>query len=134
VKPPLVNIKKLPNVVLHACKHITENMKLLKLWSPQIRLCLFMFRPMAWKQLNSLTTIITLSWLSGAEVTYPLWVRDVPVFNSRFRQGLLCLIVCFVVVAFYCFVQKHYLSQNFAFSFVFIYLVYLTNCKICDRL
>ena len=42
----------------------------------QIRLYLFTIRPIA-KQLNSLTTIVTFSWLGGAEITYPLWVRYV---------------------------------------------------------
>ena len=41
-------------------------MNLLKMCGPQIRLCLFTFRPIALKQLNSLTTINTLSWLKKA--------------------------------------------------------------------
>ena len=49
-----------------------------------------------------------------------------------------CLIFCFVVVVFYIFfLQKktHYLSQKFAIPFtMLIYLVYLTYCKIGDRL
>ena len=45
---------------------------------PHIWLCLFKFRPIASKQLNSLTTIDTHSSLSGAELTHPVWVRDVP--------------------------------------------------------
>jgi len=45
---------------------------------PQIRLCLFMFRPIASKQLNSLLTINTFSWLGGAVVTCPLWVQEAP--------------------------------------------------------
>ena len=45
---------------------------------PQIQLCLFTFRPIASKQLNSLTTIITLSWLGGAVVWHLLWVQEVP--------------------------------------------------------
>ena len=45
---------------------------------PQIRVCLFTFRPIASKHLNSLTTIDTLSWLGGAVVTHPLWVQEVP--------------------------------------------------------
>jgi len=53
--------EKLPNIVIHACKNITENMYLLKMSGLQIRVCLFTFRPIASKQLNSLTTIDTLS-------------------------------------------------------------------------
>jgi len=45
---------------------------------PQIQLCLFTFWPIASKQLNSLTTIDSLSWLGGAVVTHPLWVQEVP--------------------------------------------------------
>jgi len=46
---------------------------------PQIWLCLFTFRPIASKELNSLqSTIDTLSWLGGAVVTHSLWVQDVP--------------------------------------------------------
>jgi len=45
---------------------------------PQIWLCLFMFRPIASKQLNDLTTIDILSWLGGAVVTHPLSVQEVP--------------------------------------------------------
>jgi len=43
-------------------------MYLLKMCGPQI----------ASKQLNILTTIDTLSGFSGAEVTYILWVQEVP--------------------------------------------------------
>jgi len=53
-------------------------MNLLKKCGPQIRLCLFTFHPIASTQLNSLTTIDTLSWLGGAKITHPLWVQEVP--------------------------------------------------------
>jgi len=52
-------------------------MYLLKMSGPQIRVCLFTFRLIASKQFNSLTTIDTLSWLGGAVLTHPLWVKDV---------------------------------------------------------
>ena len=42
-------------------QNVTENMYLLKMSGPQIRLCLFTFRPIAWEQLNNLLTIKTLS-------------------------------------------------------------------------
>jgi len=59
-----------------------------------------------------------------------------PGFNPQIRQEFLCFIVCFVVVVFLLFCQKtHYLSHKFAIPFtMLIYLVYLTYCKICDRL
>jgi len=79
---------------------------------PQIRLCLFTFRPIALKQLNSLNTIHTLSWLGGAVVTHPLWVLEVlgsiPVSSK-------CLYVWFFVLlllCFYFFVLKHIICHN----------------------
>ena len=56
--------ENLPNIVIHACKNITE--KNVEMCGPQIQLYLFMFRPIASKQLNSLTQIDTLNWLGGA--------------------------------------------------------------------
>jgi len=53
--------EKLPNIVILACKIITEKMHLLKKSGPQIWLCLFTFRPIASKQINGLTTIDTVS-------------------------------------------------------------------------
>jgi len=53
--------EKLPNIVILACKNITEKMHLLKMCGPQIWLCLFTFRPIASKQLKGLTTIDTVS-------------------------------------------------------------------------
>jgi len=49
-------------------------MILLNICGLQIWLCLFTFQLITSKQLNSLTTIDTLSWLGGAVVTHPLWV------------------------------------------------------------
>ena len=51
--------EKLPNIVIIACKNMTEKMHLLKMSGLQIWLCLFTFRPIASKQLNGLTTIDT---------------------------------------------------------------------------
>jgi len=59
-----------------------------------------------------------------------------PGFNPPLRQGFLCLLFCFVVVVFLLFVSKHityHKSLQFLFT-ILIYLVYLTYCKICDRL
>ena len=61
-------------------------------------------RPISWKQLNSLLTINTLSWLSSTVVS-GLGARG-PGFNYRLRQGFLCLIFCFVVVVFLLFFTK----------------------------
>ena len=87
--------KKQPNIVIHACKNRTEKMNLMKMCGPQIRLCLFTFRPIASKQLNILTTINSPSWLGGAVVM------------------ILSLSFCFVVFTF-C-PKAHYLSQTLRF-------------------
>jgi len=122
----------LPNIVIHACKNIPENMYLLKLSGPQIRLCLFTFRPIASKQLNSLTTIDTLSWLGGAVVSHPLWYKRSRVqFPAPARVFMFEFLFCCCVFSF-C-PKTHYLSQKFAIPFVMLlYLVYFTCCKICD--
>ena len=82
---------------------------------PQIRRYLFTFRPIASKQLNSLTTIITLSWFGGAEVT--LWVREVSGSVSGCGKDFYVwfLFCCFCVILF---VSKNTLFvTNFAISF-----------------
>jgi len=65
---------------------------------PQIRLCLFMFLPIASKQLISLTTITTLIWLGGAEVTYP--------------SALGFYVWFLLLLLFYFFVQKHIICHK----------------------
>jgi len=70
--------EKLPNIVIHACKILQKKLICWKCVGRQIQLCLFTCRPIASKQLNSLTTIDTDSWLGGAVVTHPLWVQEVP--------------------------------------------------------
>ena len=122
-------------LVMHVKYYI--KMYLLKMSGTQIWLCLFTFRLIASKQLNGLTTIDILNWLSGAVVinASDLGARG-PGFNPRLRQRFLCLIFCIVVVVFLLFCPKtHYLSQNIGIPFtMLIYLVYSTYCKICDRL
>jgi len=87
-------------------------MNLLKMCGPQIRLCLFTFRPIASKQLNSLTTIDILSWLGGAVVTHPLWVQDVPGSIPGSGKGFYVRLFCFVVVVFLLFVPKHIICHK----------------------
>ena len=106
-------------------KILHKKMNLLKMFDPQVRLCLFMFRPIASTRLNSLTTT-TLSLLDGAEVTHPLWVRDVPDLLPGSGNGFyVCSFVLFLV---FC---HQAISIHFA---MLIYLVYLTFCKMYDRL
>ena len=71
-------------------------------------------------------------WCSSNESTFG--ARG-PGFNSRLRNGFLCLIFCYVGDVFLLFLSKtHYFLQNVAISFaILIYLVYVTYCKICDR-
>jgi len=64
-----------------------RKLNLLKKCGPQIRLCLFMFRPISLKQLNSWTTVDTFSWLGGPEVTYPTAVQEVPVSIPGYGKG-----------------------------------------------
>jgi len=103
--------KKLPNIVIHACKNITEKMNLLKMSGPQIWLCLFTFRPIASKHLNSMTTFntLSLSWLVGAVVTHPLWVQYVPGSIPGSGKGFY---VWFFVLLLLCF---YFLSKNTIF-------------------
>jgi len=77
----------------------------------------FTFRPIASKQLNSLTTIDTFSRL-GDRGNASKWGARGPVFDSWLWQGFLYLILCFVVVVFLHFLSKpHYWSHHFAISF-----------------
>jgi len=127
--------EKLPNIiVINACNNITEKMNFLKMCGSQIRLCLFTFRHIASKQLNSLTSILTLNWLCGAEITHPLWVQEVPGSIPGSCSGFYVWF-CFVVVVFLIFCKKtHYLSQNVAIPFaMLIYLVYI-QCNIWPAL
>jgi len=55
-------------------------------------------------------------------------------FNPRLRQGFLFFVLLLLCFYFYC-SKTHCLLQKFAISFaMLIYLIYLTYCKICDRL
>jgi len=91
--------EKQPKIVIHAYRNITEKLNLLKMCGPKIRLCLSTFWPLASKLLiyNS-TTIDTLSWLGGAEVTQPL--------NSIPGSGQGFYLFCFVLLLFYYFLSK----------------------------
>ena len=84
--------EKLPNIVIHACKNITEKRPCWKCVA--CKFGFFTFWLIASKQLNSLTTVVTLSWFGAAEVTHPLWVARGPEFMSRPRQGFLCFMFC----------------------------------------
>ena len=91
-------------------------MHLLNMCGPQSRLCLLTFLPIASKQLNRLTTMYNrysplTRWCRGNAFALG---ETGPGFNSRLRQGFLCLIFCFVVSGFTFCPKIHCLSQNFA--------------------
>jgi len=71
-------------------------MNLLNMCCPQNRHCLLTFWPIELKQLNSLTTIDTFSWLGGPEVTDPTVVLDTP-GSIPGSEGFVCMI-CYIVV------------------------------------
>ena len=123
--------KKLPNIVIHAWKRI-QKVYLLKMSGTQIWVCLFTFRLIASKQLNSLTTIDTLSWLGGAVVTHSLWVQEVPCSIPGSGKGFYVWFVLLLLCFYFC-VKTHYLAQKFPFT-ILIYLVYWQYCKIYGRL
>ena len=79
---------------------------------PQIWLCLFTFRPIASKQLNSLTTIDTFSWLGGAVVTHPLCVQEVPGSTPGAGKGFYVWFFVLLLLCFYFFVQKHIICHK----------------------
>jgi len=78
--------------------------KILQALWPIIRVKRYRPSIFKWKQLKSLTTIVFFSWLGGAEVLHPLWVREVPGSIPGSCTGLY---VCFFVwLCFYFFVKK----------------------------
>jgi len=75
----------------------------------------FTFRPIASKQLNSLTKTDNLSWLhwwclGNASAWLQSWG---PGFKSRLRQGFyVCLFFVLLLLCFYLFVQKHIICHK----------------------
>jgi len=100
--------EKLPNIVIHACKNITEKNAVVE------NLALFIYvLTHCIEQLNCLTTINTLSLLVGAVVTHQLWVQEVLGEIPGSGKGFYVWLFCFVVVVFLFFVQKHILCHIF---------------------
>jgi len=79
---------------------------------PQIRLCLFTFRPIASKQLNGLTTIDTVSWIGVAVVTHPLWVQEVPGLIPGSGKGFYVKFFALLWLCFYFFCQKQIICHK----------------------
>ena len=99
----------LTKIVIHACKNITELMSLLKMCG--IGFVYLCFDPLHRKQLNSLFTIVSLTWLCCTKVTHPLWVQEVPGSIPSSSKGF--IVWFFVLLCFYFFVQKHIICHNF---------------------
>jgi len=85
-------------------KYYRIKMNLLRLCGPLIRLCLYTFRPIASKQLNSLTIIVTFNRLGCVEVTTALGARGLG-FKFRLRQrgfillfGFVCCCCCVLTI------------------------------------
>jgi len=81
-------------------------MYLLKMFGPQIWLCLFTFRPIALKQLNGSTTIDILSWLGGAVVRHSLWVQEVPGLIPGSGKGFYVWFFVLLLLCYYFFVKN----------------------------
>jgi len=91
---------------------------------PQIRFCLFTFRPIASKLLNSLNAIDILSWLGGAVVKHRFGCKSSQVqFAAPAR--VLCLNFCFVVL-FLLYVQKIFVTI-FCNSYCIVNLLSILN-------
>ena len=85
----------------------------------------FTCQPIALKQFNSLTTIVTFSWRGGPEVTHPPWVQDVPGSIPSSGKYFVFALFCFCVLLlfwFYVLSKTHYLSRTFIIEFCNIYL------------
>jgi len=116
-------------------KILQKNVFVENLWPANLALFVYVsthcVETVNWLDYNRLSQLTR--WCSGN--AFALGARS-PGFNPRLRQRFLCLIFCFVVVVFLLFCSKtHYLSQKCAIPCtILIYSVYLTYCKICDRL
>jgi len=72
------NMRNLLNMVIRACKYMTDKNGFVEKIGPKMWLYLFMFRPITLKQFYSLTAIDTFSWLGCREVTLQTAVQGVP--------------------------------------------------------
>jgi len=94
---------------------------------PQIWLCLFTFRPIVSKQLNSLTTINMSSWLGGSVVSHPLGVHDVPGSIPGSGKGFYVWFFVLLLLCFYFFVQNTLFVTKVCNSLYNVYLFSILN-------
>jgi len=105
------------NIVINACTDIIEKNICWKYLAGTTVLFISIWH-ISSKQLNTLTTILTISWLGGAEVTHPLWVREVPgSIPGSAKRFYVWYFICLLL--WFCFLSKttHHLSQCFSISF-----------------
>ena len=92
-------------------KYNRKNEFVENVWPANLAL-LFTFRPIASKQLNSLTTIDPLSWLCCAVVTHPLWVQEVPGSIPGSDKDFYVSFFALLLLWFYFFCQKHIICHK----------------------
>ena len=94
----------------------------------------FKFCHIALKQLNSVATIATLSWLGDAEITHLLWVQEFPVpFLAPAR--IFMFYFCFVIVVFlFIFSKNTFFHHKIMHFYVNLFSIPITYCKIGERL
>jgi len=101
--------EKLPNIVLLACKNITEKSIC---WKCLARKFGFIYvSTHCVIQLNGLTTIDTVSWLGGAVVTHPLWVQAVRVQSPNPARVFVSFFTLLLLHVFL-FCQKHIICHK----------------------
>ena len=101
---------------------------------PQIWLCLLMFRPIAMKQLKSMTLINLFKSLDGSGLTHQIAVREVPVsIPNSGNDFYVCSLFCCCCVFTFLY-KTHYFSCNACNPFgIIIHLVYFIHCYRFDR-
>ena len=102
--------EKLPNIVIHACKILQKKLICWKCVARKFNFVYLHFGPLRWNRAKLLTTIVTLSWIGGVEVTHLLWVQDFPVSIPGSGKGFYVWFI--FVLLLLCF---YFLSQNTLF-------------------
>ena len=90
---------KLPNIVIHACKCITEKCICWKCVARKFGFVYLRFDPLC--RNSYMAWLDTLSWFVSAVITHPLWVQEVPGSIPGSGKGfyvwffVLLLLLCF---------------------------------------